>query len=100
MPLYLGLHAGPLGLAAVLTVGELGCIETLFVHPARRGQGIGRTLMSRALEICARALFRHVFIAVDPANAPAVGLYEKVGFRRVGAFVAYREPAVSGQAFT
>lgn len=83
---------------AIVTVqatGEIGCIEDLFVSQEFRGQGIGRTMMSRALEVCARALFRHVFIGVDPANAPANALYRQLGFARVGRFSWYRAPEIS-----
>jgi len=29
-------------------------------------------MLERALEVCARSLFRHVFILVEPTNRPAV----------------------------
>src|SRR5438132_3380119 len=47
---------------AVLAAGETGIIAHLHVAAAFRGQGMGRTMMSRALEICARSLFKHFFI--------------------------------------
>ena len=77
---------------AVLPVGEIGCIEELFVSEKLRGQGIGRTMMSRALEICARSLFKHVFLEVDCDNERAVSLYETVGFRRIAAYSEYHAP--------
>ena len=80
------------GIVAVLTVGEIGCITHLFVSQAFRGQGVGRTMMSRALEICARSLFRHVFLSVEADNAPAVALYTKLGFRRLAPITAYMAP--------
>jgi [ribosomal protein S18]-alanine N-acetyltransferase len=77
---------------AVLAVGEIGVIAHLHVAAAFRGQGIGRTMMSRGLEICARSLFRHVFIEVDPANATAMELYRRCGFEKVGDWTIYRAP--------
>jgi ribosomal protein S18 acetylase RimI-like enzyme len=74
---------------AVLTMGEIGVIEDLFVSEKFRGQGIGRTMLSRALEICARSLFKHVFLEADCQNERAVGLYTKLGFRRIGPDVSY-----------
>src|SRR5262249_33615712 len=53
----------PAAFVAILPVGEIGCIEDVFVSETFRGQGIGRTMMSRALEICARSLFKHVFLS-------------------------------------
>ena len=82
----------PAGFVAVLSVGEIGGIQEMFVSGAFRNQGIGRTMMSRALEICARSLFRHVFVGVDPQNAAAVQLYSKAGFKRLGRYVQYRRP--------
>lgn len=79
-----------IAMVAVLSVGDMGCIEDLFVSEAHRRQGIGRTMMSRAMEICARSLFKQVFIGVDPSNDAAVRLYGEFGFKRVGNYVWYR----------
>jgi ribosomal protein S18 acetylase RimI-like enzyme len=79
-------------LVTVLTVGEIGCIENLYVAQSHRGQGIGRTMMSRAMEICARSVFRHVFVGVTPTNEPAVKLYDLFGFERIGHFAYYQFP--------
>jgi len=78
------------GIVIVLTVGEIGGIQNVFVSESFRGQGIGRTMMSRALEICARSLFKHVFLSVHPTNMPAINLYRKVGFERIAPLSVYR----------
>jgi ribosomal protein S18 acetylase RimI-like enzyme len=83
----------PAAYATVLTVGEIGCITQLFVTSSLRKQGIGRTMMSRALEICARSLFKHVFLSCDPANPGAIALYRQLGFEKVGDFVCYARNA-------
>jgi len=82
----------PVALVAVLTVGEIGCIEHLYVAAPHRGHGLGRTMMSRALEICARSLFKHVFLGVDDDNVAARTLYERSGFRKIGRLQAYIAP--------
>jgi len=79
-------------LVSVLSVGDLGCIENLYVVENFRGQGIGRTMMSRAMEICMRSLFKHTFIGVNADNAAAVALYTRFGFQKVGDFVYYQMP--------
>ena len=79
----------PAAYVTVLTVGDMGCITELFVSERFRRQGIGRTMMSRALEICARSLFKHVFVGCGPTNAPALALYHRLGFRKIGDFVCY-----------
>jgi len=76
-------------------VGEIGRIDTLLVSEKHRRRGIGRTLMSRALEICARSLFKHIFLSCRPASAPAQALYAQLGFRKVGDFVEYIAPVPS-----
>jgi ribosomal protein S18 acetylase RimI-like enzyme len=79
----------------VLAVGELGRIEPLYVAESSRRQGLGRTMMGRALEICSRSLFKHIFLSCLPDNAPAQALYAALGFRKVGEIVSYMAPDVS-----
>lgn len=80
----------------VLIVGELAQITNVYVVPDLRRQGIGRTMMSRALEICARSLLRHVFLTTDPGNAPANSLYPRLGFEKIGVYRYYQKPAGNG----
>ncbi|HEY8668120.1 MAG TPA: GNAT family N-acetyltransferase [Tepidisphaeraceae bacterium] len=77
----------------VLAVGDIGRIENLWVAPEMRGLGIGRTMMGRALEICARSLFHHVFLNVLPGNSAAIALYQHMGFDKIGEITYYRSPA-------
>lgn len=79
----------PAGYVSVLTVGEIGYVSEMFVSEPFRNTGVGRTLMSRAVEVCARALHKHVFIGVDATNAPAMHLYGRFGFVRIGTFSFY-----------
>lgn len=74
----------------VLAVGELGAIDGPFVGAAFRRQGAGRTMLDRAMEICARSLFKHVMLSVPPDNMPAIGLFTRFGFRPIGQVVSYR----------
>jgi ribosomal-protein-alanine N-acetyltransferase len=80
------------GAVSVLAVGEIGCIETLFISAPFRGQGVGRALMNRAMEICDRSLFKHVFLSMDPKNPAAAALYRRFGFVKIGEHVAYHPP--------
>jgi [ribosomal protein S18]-alanine N-acetyltransferase len=79
----------PAAYVSILNRGEIGYVSELFVSEKFRNQGIGRTMMSRTMEVCARALHRHVFIAVDPTNASAIHLYQRFGFQRIGVFSFY-----------
>ena len=74
----------------VLAVGELGAIDELYVSPAARRQGLGSVMLGRAMEICARSLFRHVMLSVAPGNIAAAAFYARRGFRPVGHVVSYR----------
>lgn len=76
----------------VLTVGEVGRIQPMFVSPDSRREGIGQTMMSRALEICARSLFKHIFISCSASNAPALAMCAKFGFRNIGESISYMAP--------
>jgi ribosomal protein S18 acetylase RimI-like enzyme len=81
----------------VLAVGELGMIEDVYVSKNFRQRGIGRIMMQRALEICARSLFKHVFICTQPQNQAAQRLYQSAGFEKIGELVSYRNPGSTGK---
>ena len=78
--------------AGVLAAGEIGRIESVYVTEAMRGRGIGTLMISRAMEICARSLFKHILLGVAPHKANAITVYQKFGFRKVGEFIAYQRP--------
>src|ERR1019366_4331107 len=80
------------GVAGGQIIGEMGGIQEVFVSEDFRRQGIGRTLMARALEICVRSLLRHILLWVDPENAPARALYHSLGFEKIGELVMYSRP--------
>jgi ribosomal protein S18 acetylase RimI-like enzyme len=75
-----GVVVGRLG---VLSVGEFGLIENIFVSAAFRRQGVASTLLHRAIEVCQRSLFRHVLLGVSSDNHQAISLYHKFGFTKV-----------------
>jgi len=75
--------------AGVLAAGDIGRIDQVYVSPELRRLGIGRTMAGRALEICARSLFRHVMLCVNPASPEAIALYAQLGFRKIGQIVTY-----------
>ena len=78
----------------VLAMGETGVIEDVFVSENFRRRGVGAIMMSRALEICARSLFKHIMLGVAPDNDTAIRLYKKCGFRKIGDFVEFRNTSV------
>ncbi|MBR3503063.1 MAG: GNAT family N-acetyltransferase [Clostridia bacterium] len=68
-------------------IGRCGHIgnASYAVKASRRGQGIGEKLVSHCLEKARETGFRLMqFNAVVASNAPALRLYEKLGFVRLG----------------
>jgi L-amino acid N-acyltransferase YncA len=67
--------------------GRGGHVATasFIVDPARQGQGIGRALGQYTLDWCREAGFASIqFNAVVEANAPAVHLWQSLGFEIIG----------------
>ena len=60
-------------------------IGHFIVHPERRGQGLGRTLLSELLKEAFENLRANcVCLVVFPDNKPAIRCYESAGFIQVG----------------
>jgi ribosomal-protein-alanine N-acetyltransferase len=75
----------------------LGHIKDLAVHPKRRGRGIGRRLMARALATLATQNTASVKLEVRASNAPAKALYRDFGFgelRRIPRYYDDGEDAI------
>lgn len=71
----------PVGVCVLEFGRDHASLEHLWVAPARHGRGIGRSLLSRALEVAARAGVTKVEVLSDPF---AVKFYLKLGARQVG----------------
>lgn len=60
-------------------VGFIGVVgdkvEMLFIHPAWRGRGLGRRLMSHAVQTLGAT-----YVDVNEQNEEAVGFYRRMGF--------------------
>jgi [ribosomal protein S18]-alanine N-acetyltransferase len=59
-------------------------ILTLAVDPAKRRQGLGAGLVTAVIEAGCEAGVEAVFLEVAIDNEAAIGLYETLGFERVG----------------
>lgn len=76
---------------------DIGHIKDLAVHPEYRGQGIGRTLLNRALVALSIADAALVKLEVRESNDPALDLYRDEGFepmRRVPRYYQDGEAAL------
>jgi GNAT superfamily N-acetyltransferase len=77
----------------VLAIGEMGFFANLYVTRDRRHQGLGTLIVSRLMEICARSLFKSVYLDISDCNdLAAPTLYQKFGFRKVTQSPIYRAP--------
>lgn len=72
----------------------LARLYSIATAPAARGRGLGARLLAAA-EDAARARGCHaVRLEVRVDNTPAMGLYERAGYRRIGRYPAYYEDGV------
>jgi ribosomal protein S18 acetylase RimI-like enzyme len=55
-------------------------VEELYVVPARRGSGIGRSLLEAAIEAAREAGATHVELTTAETDTAAISLYESSGF--------------------
>jgi [ribosomal protein S18]-alanine N-acetyltransferase len=64
-------------------------ILNICIRDDLRSGGIGRRLMTLLLERARAAAMQDVFLEVRPSNPVAIGLYESLGFLRVGVRKGY-----------
>ncbi|MFD9888917.1 GNAT family N-acetyltransferase [Amycolatopsis sp. NPDC059027] len=65
------------------TVGQ---IQGVWVHPGRRGDGIGTAGTAAVATRLVRGLGRTASLYVNGYNAPALAAYRKIGFKQVGQY--------------
>jgi len=72
----------PVGLANLGRRGERTWLGGVGVVPDRRGSGVGKSLTRLLLDQAREAGAREMVLEVIVENAPAISLYEKLGFAR------------------
>jgi ribosomal-protein-alanine N-acetyltransferase len=60
------------------------CIHNLAVHPARQGEGFGRSLVVAALELAKQQGAGRCLLEVRESSTAARGLYETLSFQLDG----------------
>jgi ribosomal protein S18 acetylase RimI-like enzyme len=77
--------AGVLRFRPALCREALDCyLEELYVVPDRRGQGLGRALMERAIEVARRKGAAYMDLGTAETDVAARALYESLGFDNRG----------------
>lgn len=86
--LYLGTVDGtPVAIGALLPVAPgVGEIKRIYVDPAARGLGCGRTIMERLIADARLLGLQRLRLETFPFMEAAVGLYRRQGFREVERF--------------
>ena len=72
------------GFIIMRMAGDQGELYQIAVAEEYRRAGLGAALLSRGLEWLSEKRAESAFLEVRRGNAPAVGLYEKLGFERLG----------------
>lgn len=70
----------PVARIAILLHGQLATLHSLYVHPARRRQGLGADLTAAALAIAAE---RGATAAALASTLSAAGIYRRLGFETI-----------------
>lgn len=85
--------------ATLLTFPErAGYVSNVVVDPEYRRRGYAQALLERAREIAASVGRRYMVLQVHRSNAPALTLYERIGYRPlgVGGAIVARDAAPAG----
>ena len=82
-------HGQVVGWAAASPVSSRhayrGVVEhSVYIEPARQGQGIGRLLLEAFVDACDAAGYWTVQSSIFPENVASIRLHERAGFRVVG----------------
>ena len=78
----------PVGLASLLTLGNIGVVLDLFTSPTCDDVAVLHTLAAHLIDHCMRAQFEQVITRFDPADARAP-FFSGLGFKVVGQYVRY-----------
>ncbi len=78
-----------LGYAGAWQIIDEAHITTIAVAPENRRKKIGEALLNRIIDDCYKNEIKYITLEVRVSNAPAIGLYEKYGFKSLGSRKGY-----------
>lgn len=73
------------GFVSLLSLGQIGLIESVFTTKDYRRRGVAMRLLDHAIELCERAQFEQV-IAALPQGDEAATLFERMGFTAIARY--------------
>lgn len=82
---------GYVGLYAVPPEGD---VQTIAVAPRSQGRGVGRALLDSLVEEARARGCAQLFLEVLDGNEPALALYDRAGFERLGRRASYYGPGL------
>jgi putative acetyltransferase len=88
-------HGAPLGCGGFRRMDDYGEIKRMWVDPVRRRLGVGRAILAHLEGRLRQEGFDLARLETAIHQHEAVALYERIGYRRCGAFGEYSESGVS-----
>ena len=73
-----------IGFAGIKIILDNADIMNIVVKKSWRNQGVGNLLLSNLISICKISNLSSLSLEVNEDNLPAIHLYEKVGFKKIG----------------
>lgn len=81
----------------ILSIGaDEAHVLNVCIDPPRQGQGLGRRLVMRLIDLARWQRAHRVFLEVRPSNVAAIALYRDLGFGEIGRRSGYY-PAAEGR---
>jgi ribosomal-protein-alanine N-acetyltransferase len=87
-------EAGIDGYVGLYAVPPEADVQTIAVAPRSQGRGLGRELLDALVAEARQRGCAQVFLEVLDGNAPALALYERAGFERMGRRASYYGPGL------
>ncbi len=72
------------GYAVLMPAEDEAHLLTIGIAAEHQGKGLGSELLRKILDLAQSLKMRRIILEVRPSNMPAIALYRKNGFRKIG----------------